>query len=436
MSSNQMMAQTPKYSKTKKIELNGGFDGTDMICKKEERLQSNSKKTQIFDQILKSLETPRVTSSNPYDLKGASRGKVRSRMGELKASRSRQNGIAGTKNLIINGSRMTNFSKLASNYSNFGSRVSSPSKKKFDFQEMKTPSIRSYRGNGMVFRDITNVNMPSKEEDLDMITSAMPERKSRGFMGNNQEFAEFSKSKDNNFFSQANDFSSRSQLKYLPKIPKIEFEEEEEEHQFANISSNFGRANVPKFDDGEFGAWRQEEKDKISAQDVYNKAMLIGKKRSPPDFQSYGLGGRKKVKMDMYSIAKNRNFCRKRSGTRSNMPERYKQEFEKPRVYDDFAFNSNFSQSESYSPYPDFEVERMKLKQRYEKESRMLMEKARKQKMVKKMRYNQMGDFKKPKSKKSKRGAARPPVIKEGDWLCPNQNCCNINWSKRVYCNL
>lgn len=31
--------------------------------------------------------------------------------------------------------------------------------------------------------------------------------------------------------------------------------------------------------------------------------------------------------------------------------------------------------------------------------------------------------------------ASKPPVIKEGDWLCPDPTCCNVNWAKRMYCN-
>lgn len=31
--------------------------------------------------------------------------------------------------------------------------------------------------------------------------------------------------------------------------------------------------------------------------------------------------------------------------------------------------------------------------------------------------------------------ASKPPTIKEGDWLCPDPTCCNINWAKRIYCN-
>ena len=85
--------------------------------------------------------------------------------------------------------------------------------------------------------------------------------------------------------------------------------------------------------------------------------------------------------------------------------------------------------------------QRRRLRDKYEMESKMLMERMRNK--AKKARgqgnlpsNGNFGGFKKPTSRKNKRGAARPPVIKEGDWLCPNQSCCNINWSKRTSCNL
>jgi hypothetical protein len=35
-----------------------------------------------------------------------------------------------------------------------------------------------------------------------------------------------------------------------------------------------------------------------------------------------------------------------------------------------------------------------------------------------------------------KRGPSRPPIIREGDWLCSKPNCQNINWAKRQNCHL
>ena len=31
---------------------------------------------------------------------------------------------------------------------------------------------------------------------------------------------------------------------------------------------------------------------------------------------------------------------------------------------------------------------------------------------------------------------AKPPDIKEGDWICESVKCQNINWAKRAECNL
>jgi len=67
-------------------------------------------------------------------------------------------------------------------------------------------------------------------------------------------------------------------------------------------------------------------------------------------------------------------------------------------------------------PPSSAQLEQISLRDRYERESAQLMQRHEK--------------------KSSKRGAARPPVIKEGDWLCPDPNCCNVNWSKRTKCNL
>jgi hypothetical protein len=35
-----------------------------------------------------------------------------------------------------------------------------------------------------------------------------------------------------------------------------------------------------------------------------------------------------------------------------------------------------------------------------------------------------------------KRGPSRPPIIREGDWLCSKPNCENINWAKQQNCQL
>jgi hypothetical protein len=34
-----------------------------------------------------------------------------------------------------------------------------------------------------------------------------------------------------------------------------------------------------------------------------------------------------------------------------------------------------------------------------------------------------------------KRGSSRPPIIREGDWLCSKPNCENINLAKRQNCH-
>lgn len=41
-----------------------------------------------------------------------------------------------------------------------------------------------------------------------------------------------------------------------------------------------------------------------------------------------------------------------------------------------------------------------------------------------------------PSKNGKKRGPSRPPIIREGDWLCAENNCANINWAKRTGCHL
>lgn len=42
----------------------------------------------------------------------------------------------------------------------------------------------------------------------------------------------------------------------------------------------------------------------------------------------------------------------------------------------------------------------------------------------------------KPQGNPKKRGPSRPPIIREGDWLCSQPKCANINWAKRSNCHL
>lgn len=39
-------------------------------------------------------------------------------------------------------------------------------------------------------------------------------------------------------------------------------------------------------------------------------------------------------------------------------------------------------------------------------------------------------------AKDSQKRPSLPPSIKDGDWLCPNKGCSNINWAKRMQCHL
>ena len=53
-----------------------------------------------------------------------------------------------------------------------------------------------------------------------------------------------------------------------------------------------------------------------------------------------------------------------------------------------------------------------------------------------KMNFNQKTKQSKQPGSGRKHGKAKPPAIKEGDWVCGDTDCSNVNWAKRRDCNL
>jgi hypothetical protein len=174
----------------------------------------------------------------------------------------------------------------------------------------------------------------------------------------------------------------------------------------------------------------------------------LGQKRSEPErMTNFGLPSRQfsglRNHHDSYNLGVNLiSGGTVRSGIRSMVGERYI-ESPMPKFNEELTYST--IKNLKTPDLNEYEEKKRRLKEKYEIESKMLMENIRnKAKQAKEQNLhipvsnnNLVGGFKKPVAKKNpNRGAARPPVIKEGDWLCSNSNCSNINWSKRSSCNL
>ena len=213
------------------------------------------------------------------------------------------------------------------------------------------------------------------------------------------------------------------------------------------------------------GLWQNEEalfqnnrvpflKQTPSNYEELNLHNMIGQKRSmPSNLNDFGINSREYSQLrpeanHRMALVPTSSNLQIRSGIRSAMPEKYEESpYPKPRI--------DLTQSTiKCLKTPDIEQyynEQKRIEEKYNQEQKLLVEKMRQkarltsqnslsqtQNFVSDSSHQQQQQiFKKPTLlKKSNRGAARPPVIKEGDWLCPNQTCCNINWSKRSGCNL
>lgn len=448
---------TPKYKNFVKLEA-----GNDNLIHTNDQRMKPKENQKIFDQILKSLETPRVKG-------GRSQSKLKDFGSNFGLASNKENfnfsnfgKNSNPQNFNIQGSQKTKFSAYAGRYSVSGSRAGSPGRRipvgnsRVNFANLASMQKNSQRSHQ---RNMAGLKTPqlrdqaprfeqmmmSKGGDMDMITSAMPDRRSKQM---------FNDQMTSGLKGTVMPKLEASATRRRSNIPGFGFEEAQDfssngfgfnDHQ--NFSSNSNMQNLWKNEENSYSNQMNNFSSESRNQNMNTGfSNYLGKKRSRPEqMNNFGLRSNQfsglRSKVDNYQIAMKPRNSQRRSGIRSVAPERF-QESPFPKFKNELTYST--MKSLKTPDLNEYENQRRRLREKYEMESKMLMERIRNKAKKSRQEYSNkshnhshvQGGFKKPNSRKNKRGAARPPVIKEGDWLCPNQSCCNINWSKRSSCNL
>ena len=491
--------ETPKYKPTRDLAAVFDAKEPKQEVS-DQRLEPRESNNLFFDKILKSLETPKPGASLGLENASNNskfRSRVDEVFAKKKENVS---SLTNVQKLIINGSRKTKFSRYAQNFSNFGSRAASPEKKyaslKTPMGVAKTKLggylMSKRRAKNMSEMDIITSAMPERHqskmsETQQMIHGLDPRNDSVGQSGHQgsrrgltaKAVPKFGFDEKENYHSGTahnlranidNPYMEDNQFNYNSRGNLNDDLRElwQDDSESTSLYLGKKRMNPPGyFENSQLMApsLRELRQDKHAFEPLRSEEERYSHHHHqhhqhlhphPPVLEPRSMNYWDKPvreEPDLYCIGRKKRKNRL-SGIRSTRPERssgYSSNNRSTYFGDDSFLNSRTKTSRLASLFAvpgelpmkslkiedsglklpgGFEKERIKLRKRYEREARQLMMRARNHKMKTKK-------FKKPSERVLPgRGAARPPVIKEGDWLCPNTNCSNINWSKRTRCNL